>query len=484
MCEALYKRAFKGWLKHLDFILWDELCLFLIISYAMYLGPVSHDRFHESNPLGFVALVLGINLFLFVISDSLNNVVHRNDWQEFKSTARHSFYLLSLILIAMMVRHGEIDYPQVAIFIFALLYVALSFGTRILWRRHLFHHIRSSKSQKGMLIVTSEQFAPEVARHLREYAFSNYVARGFVLMDRDAAGEEIEGVPVVANLADAADYICREWIDEVLYFRSSQDARTQDLIERCREMAVTVHFYIPMQGVDEDKRVFERIAGYDVMTTNLNMISPYDALVKRVFDVLMGIVGSLIALIALAIIGPKIKKAAPGPLLFKQERIGENGKKFKMYKIRSMYVDADRRKLELERLNSHADGMLFKMDFDPRVIGNELLPDGTQKTGIGDFIRRTSLDELPQFFNVLRGEMSVVGTRPPTVDEWEKYQYHHRARMSVRPGVTGLWQINRGKDKMPFDEVVRLDTEYISHWSLSKDLVIIFRTVVSMVRNV
>ena len=100
-------------------------------------------------------------------------------------------------------------------------------------------------------------------------------------------------------------------------------------------------------------------------------------------------------------------------------------------------MNADEKKKELMEQNRVKDGMMFKMDFDPRIIGNEILPDGTKKTGIGEFIRRTSLDEFPQFFNVLLGQMSLVGTRPPTVDEWEKYKFHHRARLACKPGVTG-----------------------------------------------
>jgi lipopolysaccharide/colanic/teichoic acid biosynthesis glycosyltransferase len=128
--------------------------------------------------------------------------------------------------------------------------------------------------------------------------------------------------------------------------------------------------------------------------------------------------------------------------------------------------------------------MMFKMDFDPRVIGNRILPDGTRKKGIGAFIRDTSLDEFPQFFNVLKGDMSLVGTRPPTPDEWEKYQYRHRARMSVRPGLTGLWQISPDKDTMSFDEVVRLDTEYISNWGLGTDLRILLATAEKLLRGI
>lgn len=148
-----------------------------------------------------------------------------------------------------------------------------------------------------------------------------------------------------------------------------------------------------------------------------------------------------------------------------------------------MYMDAEERKKELLEQNRVKDGMMFKLDWDPRIIGNRILSDGTKKTGIGDFIRRTSLDEFPQFFNVLIGQMSLVGTRPPTVDEWEKYEFHHRARLACKPGITGMWQISGRSEITNFEEVVRLDTEYISNWSFGRDLKILFKTVVAVLRG-
>ena len=142
-----------------------------------------------------------------------------------------------------------------------------------------------------------------------------------------------------------------------------------------------------------------------------------------------------------------------------------------------MYLDAEERKKEFLDQNRVEDGMMFKLDFDPRVIGNKVLPDGTKKTGIGEFIRRTSLDEYPQFFNVLKGDMSLVGTRPPTLDEWKKYELHHRARLAVRPGITGLWQVSGRSEITDFEEVVRLDTDYITNWSPGLDLRILFKTI-------
>ena len=123
------------------------------------------------------------------------------------------------------------------------------------------------------------------------------------------------------------------------------------------------------------------------------------------------------------------------------------------------------------------------MDFDPRIIGNKVLPNGKKKTGIGQFIRKTSLDEFPQFFNILVGDMSLVGTRPPTLDEWEKYEPHHRARMSFRPGLTGLWQVSGRSNITDFDEVVKLDQEYINNWSVGLDIKILLKTIVVVFRK-
>ena len=144
-----------------------------------------------------------------------------------------------------------------------------------------------------------------------------------------------------------------------------------------------------------------------------------------------------------------------------------------------MYMDAEERKKELMAQNKVKDGMMFKMDYDPRIIGSEKGPG----KGLGNFIRKTSIDEFPQFINVLKGDMSLIGTRPPTVDEWEKYQLHHRARLAIKPGITGLWQVSGRSSITDFEEVVKLDTKYIREWSLAGDLRILFKTVAVVVKK-
>ena len=201
------------------------------------------------------------------------------------------------------------------------------------------------------------------------------------------------------------------------------------------------------------------------------------AFLKRCLDIAGGIVGCILTGLILLVVGPMIYIKSPGPIIFRQTRIGRNGKPFTMYKIRSMCMDAEEKKKELVSANRVADGMMFKLDEDPRIIGSRFLPDGTYKKGIGNYIRDFSIDETPQFLNVLKGDMSLVGTRPPTLDEWEKYTPYHRARMTFRPGITGMWQVSGRSDITDFDEVIRLDMQYISSWSAGKDFRILLETV-------
>jgi lipopolysaccharide/colanic/teichoic acid biosynthesis glycosyltransferase len=198
-----------------------------------------------------------------------------------------------------------------------------------------------------------------------------------------------------------------------------------------------------------------------------------DMFLKRTLDICAGIVGCIITGILFIFVAPAIKIADPkGPVFFGQERAGKNGRKFKIYKFRSMYVDAEERKADLMN-NNKMEGLMFKIDADPRIIGSG--PDGTKK-GLGNFLRTTSIDEFPNFWSILKGDMSLVGTRPPTMDEYEKYELHHKSRLATKPGLTGMWQVSGRSNLIDFEEIVKLDNEYIANWSLGLDIKIILKT--------
>jgi len=250
------------------------------------------------------------------------------------------------------------------------------------------------------------------------------------------------------------------------------------LINDLTEMGFVVHVQMEQIYTEQwQHQAIEEVAGSTVRTFSMTMATPAQLFMKRVVDVIGGFAGCLLTFVLTLVIGPMIYIKSPGPIFFAQTRVGRNGKKFKLYKFRSMYPDAEERKAALMKENRVKDGMMFKLDFDPRIIGAKKLPDGTIKKGIGNFIRDWSLDEFPQFYNVLKGELSLCGTRPPTVDEWEKYELHHRARLAIKPGITGLWQVSGRSNITDFEQVVELDKQYIRQWSLGLDFRILLKTV-------
>ena len=216
-----------------------------------------------------------------------------------------------------------------------------------------------------------------------------------------------------------------------------------------------------MQGKNQ---TVERMGNYTVVTTCINMASAGQLVLKRIMDICGGLAGCILTGIIFLFVAPAIYIKSPGPIFFSQYRVGKNGRKFKIYKFRSMYMDAEERKKELESQNE-MNGFMFKMKDDPRI------------TKVGKFIRKTSIDELPQFFNVLKGDMSLVGTRPPTVDEFRQYESHQKRRLSAKPGITGLWQVSGRNNIKDFEDVVKLDVQYIDNWSIGLDIKIILKTI-------
>ena len=300
---------------------------------------------------------------------------------------------------------------------------------------------------------------------------------GLVIVDKNLVGEKIEGIDVVADEESVANYVCQEWIDGVLIVLSEDSPYPNELIDKLVETGVPVHYNVRNIVQEKGKKqLVEKLGDYVVITTSVNYVSTRQVLIKRLMDIVAGLVGCIFTLLACIVIGPIIYIASPGPIFFAQDRVGRNGKIFKMYKFRSMYMDAEERKAELMKSNQYGDARMFKLDFDPRIIGNKILADGRKKKGIGNFIRKTSLDEFPQFFNVLKGDMSLVGTRPPLLSETALYEPHHKVRLAIKPGITGMWQVSGRSNITDFEEVVKLDREYIENWNIGLDFKILLKT--------
>ena len=477
----MYKRASRGWVKHFDFILLDVICLQIAFILAYFFrqhgwNPYTNDLYRA------IAILIAIfDLLVAVMMDSMHNVVKRGYYKEFTQTFKHCSVVFLLTILWMFSLKNSDAYSRTVVFVTYLLHIAIGYGVRLLWKKYISKHGTAESGKLSMLAVLEPDLAEKMVLRLTSNPLDGYRLKGVVLTENPECLTEIAGIPIACSFEEAPKYICREWIDSVFISTKGVTPEVRELMKRCAEMAVTLHYHVPNVGQEGNKMLVEKIGGSTVLTSSSSYVSPLQMIIKRAIDVMGGLIGSLIALLIMAVVGPIIKKKSPGPILYKSERIGQNGKRFWMLKIRSMYLDADARKASLMAQNRVKDGMMFKLDWDPRIIGNEELPDGTRKTGIGEFIRKTSLDEFPQFFNVLKGDMSLVGTRPPTPDEWEKYEYHHRARLATKPGITGMWQVSGRSDITDFEEVVKLDTGYIQNWSLGLDVKILFKTVKNVI---
>ena len=473
----MYRKDSERWIKHADFIALDMICLQLayVLAYAISgYGFNPYNTIIYRNMAVFLELADLIVIFAY---DTMKSVLKRGYYEDFKVTFKHSVIVGVLaVLYLFLIQEGHI-FSRLTLILTISLYIGITYSARELWKKLLRKQMEDGGERK-LLIITSEAVAEQVVLSMQENNYARFTLAGVAVIDADWTGRDIHGVPVVANKENAAMYVCQEWIDEVLIVISDNLPYPSELIEQLSETGVTIHLNLgKITNVPGKKQFVEKVGNYTVITTSINYASTQQLMLKRLMDIAGGLVGCILTGIICIFVGPAIYIASPGPIFFTQERVGKNGKKFKMYKFRSMYMDAEERKAALMKDNKLGDGKMFKLDFDPRVIGNKILPDGTHKTGIGDFIRRTSLDEFPQFFNVLRGDMSIIGTRPPLISETNLYELHHRARLAIKPGITGLWQVSGRSDITDFEEVVKLDKEYIENWNIEMDIKILLKTI-------
>lgn len=276
-----------------------------------------------------------------------------------------------------------------------------------------------------------------------------------------------EGLEYIGSISQLESIIRRYNIDQVYIMqkRERDIADIQQYVDLCIKMGVTCRVIVDIYRRRKSYSYNSSIGTYPVITYHTICMNSWEAIAKRVFDIVFSIIAIILTSPIMLITAIAIKIDSPGPAIFKQVRVGMNGRHFKIWKFRSMRINADEMKKELLEQNEVKDGMMFKMKDDPRI------------TRVGKIIRKLSIDELPQFFNVLSGSMSFVGTRPPTLDEVEKYQTDQWRRISIKPGITGMWQVSGRSNIKDFDEVVRLDVEYIDNWNLWLDIKLLFKTV-------
>ena len=480
----MYKNQTRNWVKHLDFMVLDvvfmQVCFTL--SYWLY---VDFSNPYRLDGYKFQAILLLMSqLLVMLFSNNYQGIIRRTRAEEGVAVTKNTVAIFAVAIAYLFIMQQSEIASRVQMGLTFCTFIIIDFIVRQLNKRRI--QRTDAERKKSLVLITSPALVPDALEQLiggdeyHDYFVSNIILIG--------AGEKNDmpdyGIPTSRLSKRAIDNMSHSWVDEVFILQPENTSLPSRLMDDLTEMGMTVN-YSSEAMCEERWPITEtrKLGGYRVLTSGIQMASAGEVALKRIMDIVGGLVGCFLTLILFIFVAPAIYIKSPGPIFFKQERIGRNGKPFKMYKFRSMYLDAEERKASLMAENRVEDGMMFKMDDDPRIIGSEKKDKNGKPKGIGNFIRNTSIDEFPQFFNVLKADMSLVGTRPPTMDEWVKYDLGHRVRMSIKPGITGLWQISGRSEITDFHEVVHLDREYIENWSLALDIKILVKTVMVVLQR-
>lgn len=491
----MYRKSSRGISAYIGYIAIDVISCELAFLFAFILRqggtPVTLFKgLFFSGPADFNTdlyrdFFFGIIVFT-IMNDALSDRHEDPGTRGFIMEIRHAFFLslaLTLETLAFLfVFKVSVVFSRLVLFYFLILSFVIVLILRTMvktvrrtilgkdayHRRHILLLVRPNEAHS--CIEKFRQSQPDVR------------VSGIISLEEKSDIMEIDGIEVKARGLDEIEkYLTNHWVDEV-YISSSfrNDRLVEKLLDIASIMGITTHRQMYFSESHVSQKAVETLAGDTVITESLRIIDPLQLFFKRILDIIGSLIGLVICgVLMIIIVIPGILINDPGPLFYRQKRVGKNGRVFTMYKFRSMYHNADSQKHNLMDRNE-MDGVMFKIKADPRVIGSG--PDGSHH-GYGWFIRKYSIDEFPQFLNVFLGQMSLVGTRPPTVEEWQEYEAHHRARLSVRPGITGVWQVSGRNSVSDFETVVKLDLSYINDFSIGNDISIIGRTIHQVIRG-
>ena len=499
------KRSDNGWLKHGDFILLDILCMQVSFVLAYWVVHGFGNPYVRGDYQYQVLVLIASQIITILFSNQYSGILRRGVFRELFSVLKYMLLTLAIALVYLFVTKHSATASRLQYGLTSVLFVVVASIVRQLNKKRIALHNANIRNRRSIVLITGKELVRDAVEKLTEDNKSRgFFISGIILLDgKDGEAISVEGVatsnspiadassvgegqpiPVMAMGEHAVRDLIHGWVDEVFLLQPDEIKFPVKLIDDLMKMGIQVSYTISaLSESDWFATDISSIGPYKVLTNSVRFISAGQLIVKRLMDIAGGIVGCIITGILCIFVGPAIYIKSPGPIFFAQERIGQNGKPFKMHKFRSMYLDAEERKAALMEKNKIRDGMMFKMDDDPRIIGSEKKNRKGKPAGIGNFIRNTSIDEFPQFYDVLRGRMSLVGWRPCTMTEWERYDMQHRVRASMKPGLTGMWQVSGRSDITDFNEVVRLDREYIENWSLGLDLKILLKTIVVVIKG-
>jgi exopolysaccharide biosynthesis polyprenyl glycosylphosphotransferase len=447
----------------------------LILSGSAFLLAFKmRDALYSYFPLGRIDIFFEAHLELLIIVFPLWSVLffffQLYDTFRRKTLLQELYAIFKVVLIGVLVIGFGVFVlrlfmvSRVALAVFAVLNVLLLFGERLVIRKFIKFRRAKGWGLLNILVVGTGKEAEKIAEVIQQQHHWNLRLMGFISVDDDLREDHLKGYPVLGKRDEFFRIVHGNVIDEIIFAVPRQTMeKLEDLFLLCEEQGIKTRVTLTLFPHIFSKIFLEKLQDIPLLTFSTTPTNEIALFGKRVLDVALSSIALILLSPLFIVVSVLIKMTSEGPVFFKQERGGLYFRKFVMYKFRSMTADAEERKSELHHLNE-ADGPIFKIKDDPRI------------TAVGKWIRKTSIDELPQLINVLKGDMSMVGPRPHPVEEAREYTTWQRRRLSMKPGISGLWQIG-GRSNTTFAESMKLDLDYIDHWSLWLDVKILLKTI-------
>jgi exopolysaccharide biosynthesis polyprenyl glycosylphosphotransferase len=445
----------------------DVLIALISFNLALYFEFGRISVLHQKDS---VILQLLILIFWALLSNGMGtNVMYRSRPFSVVLFNCLGVSFVGTLLLVVAAWSFNLFYLGIRLFVlFAVLTLVFTF-----WYKALVYHFLKRARKKGFnylnILIIGDKTANGFLRQLQRHPEWGY--RVSAIISDEALNQEAEGMaPLLPADTDVEQLLRDKTIDELLVCKEGLDPRElENLVEICSEVGVVFRLYSPFFNMLANKTYMHYFGTTPMLTISSTPVNYLELKTKELFDRLFA--AAVLVFLSPVFLGIAlaVRLDSRGPVFFSQKRVGLRGRRFLVHKFRTMVVNAEELREELMEQNE-MDGPVFKITHDPRV------------TRVGRFLRKTSLDELPQFFNVLMGEMSVVGPRPPLPDEVREYERWQLRRLSMKPGITCIWQVS-GRNNIPFEEWMRMDLEYIDTWSLKLDFVLFLKTIRTMLRG-
>jgi exopolysaccharide biosynthesis polyprenyl glycosylphosphotransferase len=448
--------------------------LALVLRDALVDGVVHVSHLHTSignEPLGLLYLCWFMLVYAFIArryglyGQMINSATGSH---EMRMTAQACLNAGMLLCGAVYMTHN-LSLSRILVLIFTLAAMLTLCIRRAIWRLRRYRLYERGLSTRHVAILGTNHLSFALGRQILNQSRLGYTLCGYILSPGTSSAPSIPGVEVLGGLDEMQKIARRHFVDEVIITESCPVDKVIRLLKEARELGLDIR---SVSGYYNDLGMnagIEYLGVFPLVSLHRNTPRAISLALKRAGDFALSTLALIIAAPAMVAIAIAIRLESEGPIFYVSERIGRRGRVFHCFKFRTMVKNADQLRKHLDALNER-DGVLFKLSNDPRI------------TRVGRFLRKYSLDELPQFFNVLRGEMSLVGPRPPIASEVEMYKLEHLRRLEVLPGLTGLWQVQARQDSS-FEKYIALDTAYVENWSFWLDMKILVQTAEVVLRG-